>query len=149
MRLTTFTDYSLRLLIYLAAEPDQRATIGEVAAAFGISEHHLVKVVHLLGKEGILINTRGKGGGLELAEPPASINVGRVVRLTEGAHRPAECFDRERNTCVIANICRLPPALVEAMDAFYAVLDRYSLEDLKVGSAQLNRALLPRPTADG
>lgn len=146
MRLTTFTDYSLRLLIYLAAEPDQRATIGEVAAAFGISEHHLVKVVHLLGKEGILINTRGKGGGLELAATPAAINIGRVVRLTEGSGRPAECFDHETDTCAITSVCRLRRVLGDAMNSFYDTLDRYSLEDIKVSPVKLSAVLHRRPS---
>lgn len=149
MRLTTFTDYSLRLLIYLAAEPEQRATIGEVAAAFGISEHHLVKVVHLLGKEGILVNTRGKGGGLELALPPASISVGQIVRLTEGADRPAECFRHGRDSCAITSVCRLKRVLHEALSGFYSALDRYSLQDLYVNPARLNAVLHPKSTMHG
>jgi Rrf2 family protein len=97
VRLTKFTDYSLRLLMYLAAAPERRATIAEVARAYAISEHHMVKVVHVLGKEGYLTNTRGRGGGVQLARPAREINVGRVVRATEGADRPAECFDTEHN----------------------------------------------------
>lgn len=72
MRLTTFTDYSLRVLIYLAGRPEHRATIAEVASAFDISEHHLVKVVQFLGKEGVLLNTRGRGGGMQLARVPSA-----------------------------------------------------------------------------
>src|SRR5664279_3102699 len=101
VRLTTFTDYSLRVLIYLAADPGQRATIAEIAQAFDISENHLMKVVHLLGKSGVLLNIRGKGGGLELGKPPAAINVGKLVRSTEGAPMPAECFDAANNRCII------------------------------------------------
>ena len=95
MKLTTFTDYSLRVLIYVAAAPAGRATIGEIARAFDISENHLMKVVHLLGRSGLLTNVRGKGGGLELARAPELINIGKVVRMTEGRPIPAECFDRE------------------------------------------------------
>jgi Rrf2 family nitric oxide-sensitive transcriptional repressor len=130
VRLTSFTDYSLRVLIFLAASPGRRATIGEIARAFDISENHLMKVVHLLGKERLLVNIRGKGGGLELARAPEAINVGRVVRITEGPAVPAECFDSERNGCVISSVCKLRGVLEEAVKAFYATLDRYTLEDL-------------------
>ena len=84
MKLTSFTDFSLRVLIYLAADPARRATIAEVASAFDISENHLTKVVHFLGKEGWLVNVRGKGGGMNLAQAPEAIVIGRVVRATEG-----------------------------------------------------------------
>lgn len=130
MRLTTFTDYSLRVLMFLATDPERRATISEIARAFDISENHLMKVVHVLGKAGLLANVRGKGGGLQLAKRPDAINIGKVVRITEGPPVPAECFDRERNACVITPICHLRRALGEAVQAFYAVLDRHTLADL-------------------
>ena len=145
MRLTTFTDYSLRVLIYLAGRPEHRATIAEVARAFDISEHHLVKVVQFLGREGVLLNTRGRGGGMQLAKAPAAINVGRVVRLAEGANRAAECFDIETNTCVLTGICRLQRVLGDAMKAFYATLDQYSLEDLRISPPKLAAALRFHP----
>jgi Rrf2 family nitric oxide-sensitive transcriptional repressor len=130
VRLTSFTDYSLRGLMFLAASLGRRATIGEIARAFDISENHLMKVAHLLGREGLLVNIRGKGGGLELAAAPQAINVGKVVRITEGPAVPAECFDAERNGCVISPLCKLRGVLGEAVKAFYASLDRYTLEDL-------------------
>ena len=130
MKLTTFTDYSLRTLIYLAAQPDRRATIAEIAGAFDISEHHLTKVVHFLGKCGWLANVRGKGGGLSLAMSTDAICVGDVVRQTEGAALPAECFSEEGGHCSITRVCRLRKVLGEAVDAFYAVLDRYTLVDI-------------------
>lgn len=142
MRLTTFTDYSLRVLIYLAGRPEHRATIAEVAAAFDISEHHLVKVVQFLGKEGILLNTRGRGGGMQLAKAPSAIIIGRVVRLAEGANRPAECFDDATNTCALTGICRLQRVLSDAVKAFYATLDQYSLDDLRISPPRLKAALL-------
>jgi Rrf2 family nitric oxide-sensitive transcriptional repressor len=145
MRLTAFTDYSLRVLIYLAAAPGHRATVAEVAASFGISVHHLVKVVQLLGREGILRNTRGRGGGMQLAHPPSAIRVGRVVRLAEGESRPAECFDPETSTCCLSGVCRLQRVLVEAMKAFYAVLDEYTLEDLRIPAPKLSAALSFHP----
>jgi Rrf2 family nitric oxide-sensitive transcriptional repressor len=150
MRLTTFTDYSLRVLIYLAGQPGHRARIAEVAAAYDVSEHHLVKVVQFLGREGVLLNTRGRGGGMQLARAPSAINVGRVVRRAEGAYRPAECFDDEANTCALTGICRLQRVLGDAMKAFYATLDQYSLDDLRISAPKLNSALLhfhPPPAA--
>jgi Rrf2 family nitric oxide-sensitive transcriptional repressor len=130
MRLTAFTDYSLRVLIFLAAEPGRRATIGEIAKAFGVKENHLTKVVHFLGKAGLLANVRGKGGGLDLAQAPEDIVVGTVVRLTEGEALPAECFGEDGGHCSIVRSCRLRGVLGEAVDAFYLVLDAYTLEDL-------------------
>ena len=149
MRLTTFTDYSLRVLIYLAGRPEHRATIAEVAAAFDISEHHLVKVVQFLGREAVLLNTRGRVGGMQLARAPSAINVGRVVRRAEGANRPAECFDEETNTCALTGVCRLQRVLGDAMKAFYATLDQYTLEDMRISAPKLASALhfYPRPTA--
>jgi Rrf2 family nitric oxide-sensitive transcriptional repressor len=141
VRLTSFTDYSLRVLIFLGAEPGRRATIGEIARTFDISENHLMKVVHLLGKAGLLENIRGKGGGLELARAPEAINVGKVVRITEGRPMPAECFDPERNRCVITPVCKLKNVLAEAVKAFYAVLDQYTLADLLRNRHVLSRVL--------
>jgi Rrf2 family nitric oxide-sensitive transcriptional repressor len=141
MRLTSFTDYSLRVLIYLAAKPDRHATIAEVAGAFSISENTLVKVAHFLGKEGILENARGRRGGMRLALAPGAINLARIVHLTEGTDIPAECFDRGHNECVITRGCRLRGVLAEAVDAFYAVLGKYTLEDLARNRSALARVL--------
>jgi Rrf2 family nitric oxide-sensitive transcriptional repressor len=132
MRLTRFTDYSLRVLLYLAAAPEGRATIAEIAAAYGVSENHLVKVVHFLGKAGLLANTRGHGGGLRLARAPGEINIGRVVRLAEGGDLPAECFERATNTCPLAGRCGIEGALGEAFAHFYATLERYTLADVRI-----------------
>jgi Rrf2 family nitric oxide-sensitive transcriptional repressor len=141
MKLTSFTDYSLRVLIYLAAEPGRRATIAEIAGAFGISENHLTKVVHFLGKHGWLSNVRGKGGGLQLALAPDSIVIGQVVRATEGEAVPAECFGDQPDNCSIARICRLRGVLREAVEAFHAVLDGYTLADLVRNRSSLARVL--------
>src|SRR4051794_27140160 len=121
MRLTAFTDYSLRLLIYVASSTEGRATIGGVASAYGISESHLTKVAHLLGKSGILANVRGRRGGLVLARRPDAIKLGDVVRLTEGEVVPAACFDVGADRCVIERACLLRAALREAVRAFYTV----------------------------
>lgn len=151
MRLTSFTDYSLRVLIYLACEPGRRATIGEIALAFQVSENHLTKVVHFLGQQGWVATVRGKGGGLELAQDPARIVVGEVVRHTEGEAMPAECFDKDHNTCTIARACRLQGVLREAAAASQSVLDGYTLGDLVHNRAALSRMLFigrARPDAE-
>lgn len=141
MRLTTFTDYSLRVLMYVAARPEGRATIAEIAAAYDISEHHLTKVAHFLGKEGYLENLRGRGGGLMLARAPAAINVGDVVKATEGGDVPAECFERDTNCCAITVDCRLKHALAKAVDAFYDTLRGYTLEDVVRNRRALGKVL--------
>ena len=140
MKLTSFTDYSLRVLIYLAAQPKQRATIAMIASSFDVSENHLTKVVHFLGKAGWLANVRGKGGGLELAMPPELISIGKVVRQTERGIMPAECFADDGH-CAITDICRLSGVLAEAVNAFYATLDRYTLADLVHNRQALARVM--------
>jgi Rrf2 family transcriptional regulator, nitric oxide-sensitive transcriptional repressor len=147
MKLTRFTDYSLRVLIYLAAEPGRRATIAEIASRFDISENHLTKVVHFLGKAGWLVNVRGKGGGLELAQAPDTIRLGAVVRETEGPAVPAECFEAGGGSCVIGRVCGLRGVLGEAVAAFDAVLDSYTLADLVRQPRALSRVLFIDETA--
>jgi Rrf2 family nitric oxide-sensitive transcriptional repressor len=147
MKVTTFTDYSLRVLIYLATQPGQRATIAQIAAAYGVSENHLIKVAHFLGKQGWLKNLRGKGGGLGLALPPERIGVGQVVRQTE-SQSVANCFKEGGGSCCLAPSCRLRGVLGEAVTAFYAVLDRYHLADLVSNRHALAKILLvPREAA--
>jgi len=141
MKLTTFTDYSLRVLIYLAVQPGQRATIAQIAAAFDVSENHLVKVVHSLGKQGWLNNVRGKGGGMQLARAAQDIVVGDVVRSTEGMGTLAECFKEHGGDCSIAPQCRLRDVLDEALASFYETLDRYTLADLVQNRQQLAKVL--------
>ncbi|HET9578584.1 MAG TPA: Rrf2 family transcriptional regulator [Usitatibacter sp.] len=141
MRLTYFTDYSLRVLIYMATAPERRVTIAEIAKSFDISENHLTKVVHFLGKEGLLLNVRGRGGGLQLAVPPAQINVGSVVHKTEHGDVPAECFKQDENKCSLKGRCRLEGVLAEAIDSFYEVLGRYTLADLVKNRAVIAKIL--------
>jgi Rrf2 family nitric oxide-sensitive transcriptional repressor len=145
MRLTTFTDYSLRVLIYLAAQSQRRATIAEIAGAFGVSQHHLTKVVHFLGRKGWIETVRGKGGGIALAQPARAIGIGRVVRETEGALVAAACFGDGDGDCNIARVCRLRGVLGEAVAAFDGVLDRYTLADIAAAPAELATVLF----ADG
>lgn len=144
MRLTVYTDYSLRLLMHLAARPDGRATIGEVADAYGISRHHLTKVAHRLGLAGYVETVRGKGGGLRLARPAGAIGVGEVVRHAEPDMALVPCFEPLCAPCPIVPACGLRGALYEARQAFLAVLDRHSVADL-VARREEVRALLAIP----
>jgi len=144
MKLTGFTDYCLRVLIYLAAERTRRATIAEIAGVFEISEHHLVKVVHFLGKQGWIETVRGKGGGMLLSRPAEAIRVGDVVRDTEGAAVPAECFTEDGGHCAIAGACRLKGVLAEAVRAFYTVLDQYTLADISRNRQALGKVFMIR-----
>lgn len=125
MRLTTFTDYSLRTLICLAVRG--QLTIAEVSRLYGISEAHLAKVIHQLGVAGDIETVRGRSGGIRLARPPQAINVGAVVRRTEDLAL-VTCL--EGGACLISPACMLQSALKEALDAFLAVLDRYTIADL-------------------
>lgn len=151
MRLTRFTDYSLRLLIYIAGAQRDRVTIAQAAKAFGVSENHLVKVAHELGRAGILDNARGRGGGLRLAAPAESISVARIVRIAEGRDIPADCFDPQADACPIAGHCRLEHVLGEAFGSFYAALERHTLADLVANRHELSHRLhwLPRTPVPG
>ena len=142
MKLTAFTDYSLRVLIYLAAQPGRRATNAQVAAAVDISEHHLVKVVHFLGKAGWLSNVRGKGGGFELARPADRINIADVIRDAEGGGLLAECFGQDGGDCAISAVCKLRGVLAHAQAPFDAVLARYTLVAVVRNREQLAAVLV-------
>lgn len=132
MRLTHWTDYSLRVLMFCAAcaDREQPATVGEIAKAHGISRNHLTKIVMTLSALGWLETTRGRGGGLRLLKPASEIVLGDVVRQTETDFTLVECFDGEHNTCLLDGRCRLKGAFKEAMDAYLKVLDGLTLADL-------------------
>jgi len=125
MRLKSYTDYALRVLMHLAAKPDRLASIAEIARTYRISQNHLMKVVHDLRKAGFLDAVRGRAGGIRLARPASEISVGQVVRQTEAGFDLVDC-----GSCVIAPACALTAVLHEARDAFMAVLDGYSLDNL-------------------
>ncbi len=141
MRLTTFSDYTLRVLMYLAIDPTQLATIPGIAAAYGISENHLMKVVHQLARAGVIESIRGKGGGIRLGRAPEDIRLGQVVRASEGAAPIVECLGEEESACCIAPACRLSGILVRAFDALYDVLDEYTLADLVKNKKVLGQVL--------
>jgi Rrf2 family transcriptional regulator, nitric oxide-sensitive transcriptional repressor len=129
MRLTSFTDYTLRTLTYLALRPERLATIADIASAYDISANHLMKVVHRLALAGDINTIRGQHGGLRLARPAIAINIGDVVRRTEPDMALVPCFT-EAQRCVIQDGCVLQHALGDALAAFLAVLDCYTLADL-------------------
>ncbi len=129
MQLTLHTDYSLRVLLYLAARNERLVTISELSQAYGISRNHLVKVVHRLAQCGWIETFRGKGGGMRLAFPPEQINVGAIVRQMEPHMHLLECFDASANTCSISPVCTLKRVMYQARRAFMDVLDQYTLAD--------------------
>lgn len=140
MRLTRYTDYALRTLIYVGLGEPRQSSIAGIAKAYGISETHLVKVVHHLGRLGLVRTTRGRGGGIRLGQPPGQITLGAVVRQTEEDLALVECF--AAGNCAITAPCRLRHALGEALAAFLSVLDRYTLADLLADDAGTEIAML-------
>ncbi len=142
MRLTAYTDYSLRVLIYLGLRRERLATIGELSESYGLSANHLMKIVHNLGKLGYIETVRGRGGGMKLAGAPEEINLGQVVRQMEPDFAIAGCFDPARGAdCVITPACRLQLVLEKAMRAFLEVLDNQTLADILQNRTRL-RSLL-------
>ena len=129
MRLTNFSDYALRVLMYAAARSDRLITIEETAEVYGISRAHLMKVANQLTRAGFLKATRGRTGGLALAKRPDKIRLGDVIRVTEPDFALVECFTPESN-CLITPRCRLKGVLKEALNSFVETLDRYTLADL-------------------
>ncbi|GAN69253.1 RrF2 family transcriptional regulator [Acetobacter orleanensis] len=152
MRLTLYTDYALRTLLYLGGHADRRVSIREVAQAYGISENHLVKVIHHLGRGGFVDTLRGRHGGLMLSRPPEQINVGDVVRHTEDDMALVGCMappgkesGRAGERCILAPACTLRGVLGEALGAFMAVLDKLTLADLlRPYEMQTLRAIAPK-----
>ena len=148
MHLTLHADYALRVLLYLAAHPDRVVSTGEVSDAYGISKHHLVRVVQGLGRHGFVEVRPGRSGGVVLARPPSEISVGQVVRHMEPDFHLVECFEPRTNTCPIAPACGLIGVLNEAARAFQATLDKYTLEDLVRRSPRTLSSYFLKPAAD-
>lgn len=135
MRLSLFTDYSLRVLMF-AALKGESFSLSEVSEAYGISRNHLVKVVNHLAKLGYLETKRGRGGGIGIGMPPEEIRLGLLVRRTENSPVLVECFDPKANTCPINGVCRLKGVLSKAAAAFYDELDRHTVADLVGGTGR-------------
>ncbi|SFR56075.1 transcriptional regulator, BadM/Rrf2 family [Marinobacter daqiaonensis] len=129
MHITRYTDYSLRVLIYLAVQRDRLSTIQEIADSYQISKNHLMKVVHQLNRKGYIETVRGKSGGMRLHRDPRTINIGVLVRETEQDLNLVECFSSEGN-CAITPVCGLKGAFAHALQAFLEALDEYTLEDI-------------------
>ena len=142
MRLTTFTDYTIRVLIYMGIHPDELSTVAELAERYDISRNHLTKVIHYLGQRGYIETMRGKGGGIRLAARPGDINIGDLVRDTEKSSQLVECFTPKASQCKIMTACRLTGILVEAQEAFYQVLGKYTVADLIKNSNTLDTLLM-------
>jgi Rrf2 family nitric oxide-sensitive transcriptional repressor len=130
MRLSEYTDYTLRVLMYCATRADRLVTIAELADVHQVSKNHLMKIVNDLARQGVLETTRGRGGGLRLLKAPASIKVGAVVRASETDFRMVECFDASTDTCTLTPDCRLKGVLGSALKAYFAELDRVTLADI-------------------
>lgn len=127
MKLTSFTDYGLRALMRMAADPDRTFTTEELARTFAISAHHLTKIAAALGRAGIITAQRGAGGGLRLARPADEITIGRIVRVLEEGSALVECFRADGGDCVMTSHCVLKGRLRLAEEAFLHELDRTSL----------------------
>ena len=139
MRLTRYSDYAMRVLIYLAARSNKVCSISDIANSYRISQNHLMKVVHDLGKAGYVASQRGRNGGVKLALPATEIRVGTLLRLTEDGFDLVDCPN-----CILSGGCGLSSALDEAMAAFLAVLDRYTLADLVESRRDMLRVLFAR-----
>lgn len=145
MKLTDYTDYTLRVLIYLGLHPDELVTIQQVADGYRISKNHLMKIVNQLAQSGIVAATRGRNGGVRLAVPPERINIGAIVRSTEADFRIVECFDQVNNQCVLSPSCRLRATMHEALEAFFRVLDGLTLADVIANAGEIRPLVVERP----
>jgi Rrf2 family nitric oxide-sensitive transcriptional repressor len=143
MHLTTFSDYAMRVLMYLGLQQGRLVTIAQIAEQYSISENHLTKVVHFLGQQGYIDTVRGKGGGLRLKQLPAEINLAEIVKLTEGDEGLLPCVDGASDCCILP-ACRLVSILRESQTALYQVLGKYTLADLLYDNPPLNNLLSPQ-----
>ncbi len=141
MRLTSYSDYSLRVLTYLALNGENTVTIKEIAESYNVSKNHLMKVVNNLVQTGYVTSIRGRSGGLRLARPASEIVLGEVIRETEDDFKIVECFDPDTSTCTISKHCKLKHVVHEALFAFMNVFDRYTLEDLATPPGLLRKSL--------
>lgn len=142
MQLTQFTDYGLRSLMYLAAQPDRLCSVREIAEHYAISRNHLVKVVHRLAQLGYVASSKGKGGGIRLAHKPERLRLGDLILALEPNMHLVECFNREVNTCTVVSACKLKHFLSDAGKAFIEVLNQHTLADTVVDKALFQKRVL-------
>jgi len=140
MHLSRFSDYSMRVLMYLAVQRGRVVTIAKIAATYKISENHLTKVVHYLGQQGYIETIRGKGGGIRLTKSLTDINLGELARSTEGNDGLLPCVNGEGDCCIMP-VCRLIAILNESQQALYQVFDKYTLADLVTDKVPLSKLL--------
>ncbi len=146
MRLTSYTDYALRSLMYLGMNRDSLVTIQDIADAQGIAKNHLTKVVNHLSAMGVIDSVRGRNGGLRLGREPSEINIGEIVRNTENDFYIAECFNPENQGCMYSSACVLKGVLKKATNSFLDVLDGVTLETILVQGANPGARKAPRST---
>jgi Rrf2 family transcriptional regulator, nitric oxide-sensitive transcriptional repressor len=146
MHLTTFSDYAFRILIYLSVRKVP-CSLNEISKAYGISRNHLIKAVNVLEKNSFIHTKRGVGGGISLAKPASEIGLAEVVKCTEPSFTIVECFDREKNKCVITSACKLKHLLADALNAFLNELAGHTLADISANSKDvLNLLVLDTPS---
>ncbi len=143
MKLTSYTNYALRSLQLAALNAPELVRIDDVVRVHGLAKPHVRKIVHELGRAGLLVTHRGRSGGFQLAIPATKIVVGDVVRMTEGALDVVECFNPETNTCPLIGVCKLSRAIQQATNAFMAVLDDLTIADIASNKAQLLNRIAP------
>ncbi|MBO6816267.1 MAG: iron-responsive transcriptional regulator RirA [Rhizobiaceae bacterium] len=141
MRLTKQTNHAIRIMMYCGANHGQLSQIPEIANAYGLSEPFLFKILQMLTKSGLIESVRGRNGGIRLAREPEEIRLSEVVRCTEDNFEMAECFREEGTDCPLVDSCELNSALREALGAFFAVLDKYTIKDLSVNRHRIDRLL--------
>ncbi len=153
MRLTDYTDYTLRVLMFCAMHPERSVTIAELADTHAVSKNHLMKIVNDLARQGLLQTTRGRGGGLRLLKAAADIRIGDVVRQTETDFRLVECFDKAHDTCTLTPNCQLKQVFGNALQSYLAELDKVTLADVTrarpaaAGGVRINIKALQRKPA--
>ena len=149
MRLSEYTDYTLRVLMYCARHRQRRVTISELAEQHGLSKGHLMKVVNDLARQGLIETSRGRGGGLRLSKEPGAICIGDVVRASETDFRLVECFDLRTNLCSLTPSCRLKHVFDDALQAYFKALDSATLADVSLGPAAARRRKAAGPAEHG
>lgn len=130
MTLSKFTDYSFRVLIYLGNHPDDLFTVDELSKILGLSTHHIKKIIYILAKNEYIVSSKGRNGGIRLKLNPKDINLGELLKVTEGNLNIAECFSIENNTCPLNSMCKLKPILNNSLKAFIVKLSEYTLDDI-------------------